>query len=141
MQQAIPIILLVLCVIAIGAFFLLGQYVNLYIQAWLSNCYVPFGRLIRWRFRRIDARTMVYCLIRSRKAGLDVTLDQLEAHYVAGGRVPNCVTALTAAKRADIELDWAIVTKMDLDGYDVLEAVEDARKDNLRRAKVEAARG
>lgn len=141
MPNAVVVILLVLGVIAIGAFFLLGQYVNLYIQAWLSNCHVPIGRLIRWRFDRIDHRTMVYCLIRSRKAGLDVTLDQLEAHYVAGGRVPNCVTALTAAKRAGVELDWAIVTKMDLDGYDVLEAIEDARKDNLRRAKEQTARG
>ena len=63
-------------------------------------------------------------LIKARKAGLDVTINQLEAHYLAGGNVDKVVNALIAAQRANIPLGFERAAAIDLAGRDVLEAVQ-----------------
>ncbi len=104
--------------------FVIGQFFNLYIQALLSNARVSLLELIGMRLRKVDVRTIVYSRIRAKKAGLDIPTNQLESHYLAGGRVPHVISALIAARGAKINLPWDTATAIDLAGRDILEAVQ-----------------
>jgi len=116
----IGVVALVLFVIVL----ILGRFLNLYIQALLSNAKVGLLDMIGMQLRKVDIRTIVLSRIRAVKAGLNISTNQLETHYLAGGRVPNCVSALIAAKRARIELDWDTAASIDLAGRDILDAVQ-----------------
>lgn len=105
-------------------FIMLGQFVNLYIQALLSNARVGLLELVGMRLRKVDIRTIVYSRIRAVKSGLQISTNQLETHYLAGGRVPNVISALIAARGAKIALDWGDATTIDLAGRDILDAVQ-----------------
>ncbi|MCA9299719.1 MAG: flotillin-like protein FloA [Phycisphaerales bacterium] len=101
----------------------LGQFVNLWVQALLSNAYVGFTEIIGMRLRKVDPRAVVLSRIRAVKAGINISTAQLETHYLAGGRISNVVSALIAANNARIELPWNIATAIDLAGRDILDAV------------------
>jgi len=100
------------------------QYFNLWLQARLSRAVVSYWALIGMKFRKVDPKTIVLSRIRAVKAGLDVSTNQLETHYLAGGNVPRVVTALIAADRARIELPWNVACAIDLAGRDILDAVQ-----------------
>lgn len=99
-------------------------YGNLWLQARFSGAPVSFAELIGMSLRKVNSRTIVVSRITAAKAGLDLTTAQLESHYLAGGRVPNVVSALIAADRANINLGWQVATAIDLAGRDILEAVQ-----------------
>ena len=103
--------------------FVLGRFLKLWVQSWVSGAYVGLTDLIGMALRKVDMNTVVFSRIRAVKAGLDLSTNQLETHYLAGGRVPNVVTALISAKRARIELDWDTAASIDLAGRDILDAV------------------
>lgn len=67
---------------------------------------------------------IVLPLIKGTKAGLLLNVNQLEAHYLAGGNVDNVVDALIAAHRAQIDLSFEQAAAIDLAGRNVLEAVQ-----------------
>jgi len=116
--------------IIVGGIFLLFAFVifasfgNLWIQAYTARANVTFGSLIGMYFRKVDSRTIVLSKISAIQAGLDLSTQQLESHYLAGGRVPNVVRAMIAAHRARIDLDWTKAAAIDLAGRDVLDAVQ-----------------
>jgi uncharacterized protein YqfA (UPF0365 family) len=99
-------------------------YGSLWLQARLSGAPVSFAELIGMTLRKVNARTITVSRITAKKAGLDLMTQQLEAHYLAGGRVPNVVRALIAATRANIDLSWETATAIDLAGRDILDAVQ-----------------
>lgn len=103
---------------------ILGQSLMLYIQALFSGAKVSVFELIGMRFRKVDPRVIVFSRIRASKAGMNITTDQLETHYLAGGRVPNVVTALISAKSARIPLDWDTACAIDRAGRDIVDAVQ-----------------
>ncbi|VAX37105.1 UPF0365 protein YqfA [hydrothermal vent metagenome] len=103
--------------------FLVGQFINLWIQALLSKAPVGIFELVGMRLRKVDIKTIVYSRIRAVKSGLPITTNDLETHYLAGGRVPNVVSALIAARKAKIDLDFDTACAIDLAGRDILEAV------------------
>jgi uncharacterized protein YqfA (UPF0365 family) len=82
------------------------------------------SELIGMWLRRVDSRTIVYSKITAVQAGIKLTTNQLESHFLAGGRVPNIVKALIAANRANIELTYETATAIDLAGRDILDAVQ-----------------
>ncbi|MEM7623760.1 MAG: flotillin-like protein FloA [Planctomycetota bacterium] len=100
-----------------------GNFISLWFQAKLSSATVSIIDLIGMRFRKVDARIIVINRIRAVKAGIEISTAQLETHYLAGGRVPSVVSALIAAKRAKIPLDWDTAASIDLAGRDILDAV------------------
>ena len=110
-------------IIALGAFALLSRDFILWILASSAGARISFGDILGMRFRKVDVRTIVISHIRAMKAGLNVSTRDLELHYLAGGRVPNCVTAVISAKKANVALDWDIAAAIDLAGRDVLDAV------------------
>jgi len=123
----IPTWLLVLLSIA-GVFglilvIIIGQYVQLWVQAWLSGAKVRLLDLLMMRLRKVPPGVIVLNRISARKAGLDVPTNLLEAHYLAGGRVDRVIRAMIAADKAKIDLDWDRAAAIDLAGRDILDAV------------------
>jgi uncharacterized protein YqfA (UPF0365 family) len=110
--------------IALFVLFMFGQYVSLWVQALLSGARVSFVGLSMMRLRKVDPKTIVFNRISAKKAGLELTTDWLEAHYLAGGRVTNVVRAMIAAGKANIDLPWDRATAIDLAGRDILDAVK-----------------
>jgi len=98
--------------------------VRLWVTALASGAYVALGSLIGMRLRKVSPATIVYPLISATKAGLDLNITDLEAHYLAGGNVGNVVNALISADKANIELDFKRAAAIDLAGREVLEAVQ-----------------
>lgn len=117
-------VLVIVAVFALVLLVLLMQFMGLWFQALLSGARVSIGALIGMRFRKVDARVIVLNRIRAVKAGLPISTNEIETHYLAGGRVPNVVSALVASKRARIELDWDTAASIDLAGRDILDAVQ-----------------
>ncbi len=96
----------------------------LWIAAWASGAYVGLTTLIGMRLRRVPPGVIVTARISAVKAGLEVSIDALEAHFLAGGNVVNVVNALISADRANIPLPFKRASAIDLAGRDVLEAVK-----------------
>jgi uncharacterized protein YqfA (UPF0365 family) len=116
---------IILSVIAILVFvLLLLKYGGLWIQAWLSGARVSIAELIGMTLRKVNARIIVVSRITAHRAGVPLTTQDLESHYLAGGRVQNVVRALIAANRANIELSFKTATAIDLAGRDILDAVQ-----------------
>ncbi|KOP72353.1 hypothetical protein AMS59_15590 [Lysinibacillus sp. FJAT-14745] len=118
-----PIVGLVLLFIVVAVFFTFVP-VALWISALAAGVRVSIFTLIGMRLRRVVPSRIVNPLIKAHKAGLPVTINQLESHYLAGGNVDRVVNALIAAHRANIELTFERCAAIDLAGRDVLEAVQ-----------------
>jgi uncharacterized protein YqfA (UPF0365 family) len=112
--------------VVIIAFFLFLYYVpvGLWFTSVASGVPVSIGSLIGMRFRRVPPSLIVNNLITARKAGLSLTADQLQSHFMAGGNIENVVRAMIAAQRAQIPLDWQRAAAIDLAGRNVLEALQ-----------------
>ena len=120
------IVWLVIIVVAIVIAAVFFRYVplGLWINARASGAPVKIVSLIGMRFRRISPQKIVNAYIKARKAGLDVTTDMLETHFLAGGNVERVINALISAKQASINLSFTTACAIDLAGRDVLQAVQ-----------------
>ncbi len=117
------VILIVLVVVFLAVFFYLVP-VNLWFQCVLNGVKISLVQLIFMRWRKVPPAIIVNAMINSKKAGLNLSSDLLEAHYLAGGHVRSVVNALISADKANISLDFNTATAIDLAGRDVLEAVQ-----------------
>ena len=115
--------MLVIIIIAL-AVFLHFVPLGLWVSAIAANVNVGIFQLVGMRLRRVVPQKIVLPLIKANKAGLTVSVNQLEAHYLAGGNVDRVVDALIAAHRAEIPLPFERSAAIDLAGRDVLEAVQ-----------------
>ena len=119
------VLLLTIFLVLIGVvIFLSFVPLGLWISALAAGVNVGIFNLVGMRLRRVAPIRIVNPLIKARKAGLPVTTNQLEAHYLAGGNVDRVINALIAAHRADIELTFERAAAIDLAGRDVLNAVQ-----------------
>lgn len=97
----------------------------LWISAQVSGVRISLIQLFLMRIRKVPANVIVQALIEAHKAGLsEVTRDDLEAHYLAGGKVEKVVHALVSAAKANIDLEFKMATAIDLAGRDVFQAVQ-----------------
>ena len=117
-------ILVVVGVFVIIILFMTMQFFSLWLQALVSGARVKLIDLIMMKFRKVDPRTIVFNRISAKKAGLEIATNQLESHYLAGGRVTNVVRAMIAADKAKIDLPWDRATAIDLAGRDIVDAVK-----------------
>lgn len=110
------------------SFILLAKYFNLWVQAKFSEAKVTLIELVGMSLRKVNPNIIVRSKIMAIQAGLGdkdgITTRSLEAHYLAGGNVPNVVRALIAANRADIPLSYKRAAAIDLAGRNVLDAVQ-----------------
>jgi uncharacterized protein YqfA (UPF0365 family) len=98
--------------------------IRLWIAAWASGAYVGLLTLVGMRLRRVPPATIVIARISAVKAGLDISINDLEAHFLAGGNVVRLVNAMISADKAAIVLPFKRAAAIDLAGRDVLEAVK-----------------
>ncbi|MEJ5317310.1 MAG: flotillin-like protein FloA [Tenuifilum sp.] len=98
--------------------------VGLWFQALVSGVRISLLQLIFMRWRKVPPRVIVQAMIEGTKAGLTLNRNEMEAHFLAGGRVSKVVHALVSAQKANIPLDFKMATAIDLAGRDVFEAVQ-----------------
>ena len=123
MEFLVPIVIVILVIIFLFLFFNFIP-VGLWISAFAAGVRVGIFTLVGMRLRRVVPSKIILPLIKARKAGLDLSVNQLEAHYLAGGNVDKVVNALIAAHRANMDLQFTRAAAIDLAGRDVLEAVK-----------------
>ncbi|PSL41213.1 uncharacterized protein YqfA (UPF0365 family) [Planomicrobium soli] len=114
----------IIAVIVVLSIFFTFVPITLWISAMAAGVRISIFTLIGMRLRRVIPSRIVNPLIKASKAGLTVTINQLESHYLAGGNVDRVVNALIAAHRANIDLPFERAAAIDLAGRDVLEAVQ-----------------
>lgn len=118
-----------LLLIIIGGIILLFMFlyfvpVNLWITAVFSGVKISIMNLVLMRLRKVPPSIVVNALITSTKAGLNVTSNDIETHFLAGGHVNNVIKALISADKANIPLTFKMATAIDLAGRDVADAVQ-----------------
>lgn len=103
------------------------SFFSVWLRAWLAGAYVGIVTLVAMRLRQVPYGLIVDARITAKKAGIEISIDELEAHYLAGGNVVPTVQALIAAQKAAIELNWNRACAIDLatkgSGKSVVEAV------------------
>jgi uncharacterized protein YqfA (UPF0365 family) len=124
MNSYIFLVIVVIAVVCLISVFLTFVPIGLWVSSLAANVKVSIFNLVGMRLRRVIPSKIVIPLIKSTKAGMGLNVNQLEAHYLAGGNVDNVVNALIAAHRADIDLQFEKAAAIDLAGRDVLEAVK-----------------
>ena len=118
------VVILLMFIIFLAIF---AQFASLWLQCKMTRAGIGMIDLITMRFRKVNPTVIVRSMIMAVQAGITqnypITPKNLEAHYLAGGNVPNVIRALIAAQRAQIDLDWETAQAIDLAGRDILDAV------------------
>ena len=118
----VPIIAVAVVIFLI--FFFTFVPLGLWISALAAGVHVSITTLIGMKIRRVPPARIINPMIKGFKAGINVPINKLEAHYLAGGNVDRVMNALIAAQRADIPLEFERAAAIDLAGRDVLQAVQ-----------------
>jgi len=119
----INILFILLAIVVIIMLSLFIYFMKVWVRAWMSGAYISLLNLVGMKLRNVPPTLIVDARIRSVKAGMELSSDQLEAHYLAGGDIINVVQALIAADKANIELTFPSAAAIDLAGRDVYDAV------------------
>lgn len=118
------VLLIILAVGAIIFLFFVGSSLSLWMQALISGAPVGLFNIVFMRFRKVPPKLIVEANIMAIKTGLQITTDELESHFLAGGNVLRVIQALIAADKANIPLVFKRAAAIDLAGRNVLEAVQ-----------------
>jgi len=119
----------VIIAIGLGALFAIWLIfyfipVGIWFKALVSGVRISLLQLVIMRWRKVPLTVIVNSMIAGTKAGLKLSRNALEAHFLAGGNVTKVVNALISADKANMNLDFQVATAIDLAGRDVLEAVK-----------------
>ena len=118
------IVLIIIALAILVLFYFVGSAISLWIQALVSGARVSLISIVFMRFRKVPPKLIVNVKIMAVKAGLDISTNDLESHFLAGGDVMRVAQALIAADKASIELNFNRAVAIDLAGRNVLEAVQ-----------------
>ncbi len=121
-----PVFLVLISVAVFVGIFIFLYFIplGLWFTAWASGVRVSLIQLIVMRIRKVPPSLIVQQLITATKAGLTITANDLETHYLAGGNITTVVNAIISADKANLPLNYKLATAIDLAGRDVLEAVQ-----------------
>lgn len=114
---------ILIIIVALVMLAILGQFIGLYIRAYVSGARVSIIDLIGMRLRKVDANLVVNARIQATRAGLNVSQPEMENHILAGGNLLAVIHAMIAATKANIELPWKSATAIDLAGRDIFDAI------------------
>ncbi len=118
------IIMIIIGIALLILWFFVGSAISLWIQALVSGARVSLFAIVFMRFRKVPPKMIVNAKIMAVKAGIDISTNDFESHYLAGGDVMRVVQALIAADKANIDLSFNRSAAIDLAGRNVLEAVQ-----------------
>ncbi len=108
---------------AIVAFFLIYP-IKIWWRAIISDAYIPLNKLLAMKLRKVNLNNVVIAYITSRKADIDLKIEDLETHVLAGGDIDKVIKAMISAKSAGIKLPLQVAKAIDLAGKDVHEIVQ-----------------
>ncbi len=123
-SNLIGTIIIGILLISIVSLFFRFIPIGLWITAYFSGVKVGLFTLVGMRLRRVNPQDIIRPQIKATKAGLDISIDDLEAHHLAGGKINDVIDALIASERADIPLTFEKAAAIDLAGRSVFEAVQ-----------------
>jgi uncharacterized protein YqfA (UPF0365 family) len=109
-----PITIGVIVVIILGVSLILFNFLGIWIRAKVADAPVSMITMIAMRLRGVPVAQIVDARVTATKAGLFLETDPIEAHYLSGGDVNNCILSLIAASKAGIALDWNRACAIDL---------------------------
>ena len=121
--------IVIIIVLGVAGLILVGiifSFFSVWLRAWLAGAYVGFVNLVAMRLRQVPYGLVVDARIRATKAGINLSIDEVEAQFLAGGNVIACVHALIAAQKAGIALDWRRACAIDLATKGSGKSVEEA---------------
>ena len=118
------IFMIIIIIALIVLFYFIGSAISLWVQALVSGASIGLFNIVFMRFRKIPPKLIVNSKIMAVKAGIDISTNDLESHYLAGGDVMRVVQALIAADKANIDIGFNRGAAIDLAGRNVLEAVQ-----------------
>jgi uncharacterized protein YqfA (UPF0365 family) len=118
------IFIIIIIIALIVLFYFIGSAISLWVQALVSGASIGLINIVFMRFRKIPPKLIVNSKIMAVKAGIDISTNDLESHYLAGGDVMRVVQALIAADKANIDIGFNRGAAIDLAGRNVLEAVQ-----------------
>ena len=124
MEQTIALLIWIGISLVALMIFLWFFPVTLWFQALISGVKISLIQLVLMRWRKVPPGTIVMAMITGTKAGLKLEANELEAHFLAKGNVPNVVNALISADKANIDLNFNMAAAIDLAGRDVFQAVQ-----------------
>ncbi|HLR00403.1 MAG TPA: flotillin-like protein FloA [Sphingobacterium sp.] len=124
MEPGITLVLIIVGSVIALFLFLYILPLNLWFTAQLSNVRIGLLNLVLMRLRKVPPSLITNAMITATKAGLRITSNELETHYLAGGNVNRVIKALISADKANISLDFKLATAIDLAGRDVFDAVQ-----------------
>jgi len=123
-SSSVYVLIFIFFIIALIFLLIAGRFVALWFRAFVSGTPISIFNIIGMSLRKIPPKLIVDARICAFKAGLkDISVNDLETHYLAGGRVNDVVKAMIAADKANIDLDWRQATAIDLAGRDIFDAV------------------
>lgn len=120
----IPTLIIGILIISLISLFFRFIPIGLWITAYFSGVKVGLFTLVGMRLRRVNPQDIIRPQIKATKAGLNLSIDDLEAHHLAGGNINDVIDALIASERADIALTFEKAAAIDLAGRSVFEAVQ-----------------
>lgn len=123
-MEFLPLLGIIVGVIILLYLFLYLIPIGLWFQALVSGVRISLLQLVFMRWRKVPPSIIVRAMIEGTKAGINLNRNDLEAHFLAGGRVADVVHALVSAAKANIDLPFNMATAIDLAGRNVLEAVQ-----------------
>jgi len=128
-------IVLAVLLVAISVF--IGMVpMKVWIRTLVSGCHIPMTKLIGMRLRKLDCKLIIENYILAQKAGLSLTISDLETHYMAGGHIDKLVDALIAAHSAKLDLTLEQAIAIDLADRDVVQAVQTSIKPKVIRTPI-----
>lgn len=124
-SSGIYVLIIILALVALIFLLIVAKYISLWFRAFVSGTPISIFNIIGMSLRKIPPKLVVDARICAFKAGLkDISVNDLETHFLAGGRLNDVVKAMIAADKANIALDWRQATAIDLAGRDIFEAVK-----------------
>jgi uncharacterized protein YqfA (UPF0365 family) len=124
---AMLVLSLVLLLAFVIGFAVFIRYLGLWIQSRMTGAEISLAQLVLMSLRKVNPSVIVHSKIMAVQSGITskypISAQALQAHYLAGGDVPNVIRALIAAYRAHIDIDWQTAQAIDLAGRDLLDAV------------------
>lgn len=120
----IGFIVIAILILSVISLFFRFVPVGLWVTAYFSGVKVSLFTLVGMRLRRVNPSNIINPQIKATKAGLDLAIDELEAHHLAGGDINDVIDALIASERANIDLPFEQAAAIDLAGRNVFEAVQ-----------------
>ncbi len=113
-------VLLLGCLVAFFIIFPIGVWW----RALISNAPIPIAKLLAMKMRKVNLNEVVVAYITSKKAGIELNIDDLETHVLAGGNIDKVVRSMISAKSANIKLPLQLARAIDLSGKDVVGVVQ-----------------